>query len=203
MKQKIIDSTILLFYIAPILGFGLPRDYYLKFALALILSVPGIVYLIRSKDYLKISYIGNWKKSIIFELSWIVPVFITLLTIKFGFTDIHIFNASQSTRFKAQLNPLVFYIFYATLSSPIQEFVFRGMLPMHLKNIFNNDVVQIFISSLVFGLAHFWYPLNWIIPGTFILGFILAFDRHRYNSLVGPSIGHALVGVIAFNLNLI
>ncbi|MEI6728321.1 MAG: type II CAAX endopeptidase family protein [bacterium] len=203
MKQKLIDSSILLFYIAPILGFGLPRDYYLKFALAVILSVPGIIYVLKSKDFQKISYIGNWKKSLMFELSWIVPVLIILLTLKFGFTDIHIFNASQSTRFKAQLNPVVFYIVYAILSSPIQELAFRGLLPMHLKNIFKNDTAQILISSLVFGLAHFWYPLNWIIPGTFVLGLILAIDRLKYNSLVGPSIGHALVGVIAFNLNLI
>ena len=89
-----------------------------------------------------------------------------------------------------------FFIFYIFVSSPVQEFLYRGALPAFLrKRHFNNSSVC-FISTFLYSFVHIIYK-DWLtLLFTFAIGLIWFFCYNKSKNLIGVSFSHAILGVI-------
>jgi membrane protease YdiL (CAAX protease family) len=112
-------------------------------------------------------------------------------------------SANYEGTLRTTVPPLLFIVLYGLISSPLQELIFRGLMMHHGNQIFKRQFISVFITSFAFSLAHIWYPSIALVYITFILGIIWGISRIKYNSLVGPSIGHAVIGIIGFLFNII
>ena len=199
MKQKIL---IIFLYLLPILGFVTPSNFWLKFSFSFLLSIPGLVYLFKEKSIFRISYIGDWKKSLRFELSWMLPIFICIAAYRY-FYPVSEFGFTGAGSMASQVPPLVFFFLYSVISSPLQEFIFRGLMMFHIGKFVKSKYWVVFLSAFIFGISHIWYPLLWVTPATFFLGLIWGYDMIQNKSLIGVSFSHAFVGLTAFFFGLI
>ena len=84
-------------------------------------------------------------------------------------------------------------IFTCLTAAFVEEFIFRGYLLPRLQILTKNKWVAIFLSSVLFGLAHFGYSdLNrMLFP--FIIGLIFSFYYSKYRSLTILIICHFLM----------
>ena len=93
-------------------------------------------------------------------------------------------------------------IFFATVFFVVpEEIIFRGFIQGYLQSAVSNSYVAIFLSALVFGLAHLlngaksYSPEGWnlkLAAMTFVAGLYLGFAYFITGSLVLPTILHAL-----------
>ena len=88
-------------------------------------------------------------------------------------------------------NRLIAYIF---LSSPIQEFIFRGYLTWRLKQVFTHQLTIKLVSVSLFTFVHlpFYSPLLLLISAT--MGFLYIWVYSRDRNLYAPTISHSLIG---------
>lgn len=84
-------------------------------------------------------------------------------------------------------------VFTCITAAFVEEFIFRGYLLPRLQMLTKNKWIAIFLSSLLFGLAHFGYAdLNrMLFP--FIIGLIFSFYYSKYGSLSVLIITHFLM----------
>jgi len=87
-----------------------------------------------------------------------------------------------------------------------EEIIFRGFIQRYLQSNISNISVVIFLSSIIFGLAHIpngargFLPKQWnwkLVVMSFVAGFYLGFAYFLTGSLVVPIILHALFAVVA------
>jgi membrane protease YdiL (CAAX protease family) len=187
----------------PILGFALAGDLVIKFVLATTLSVPGLIYVIKHRELFELSYIGNWKKSLLFEASWLAPVLVVIALFGNQIRQILLTSVNYQGTLRTTVPPLLFILMYGLISSPLQELIFRGIMMHHSDKIFKKQFISVFVTSAAFSLSHLWYPSVSLVYITFILGIIWGISRIKYNSLIGPSVGHAIIGITGFMLNII
>jgi len=90
----------------------------------------------------------------------------------------------------------VWIILYASVSVPLQEFIFRGVLQKALYRI--GTARAIFITSAVYGLIH--YPDPLLIVLTFAAGLAWGYSYYKHPNLLGPVISHAVLGLFLFLL---
>lgn len=158
----------------------------------------------------------NWKKnaweSILFTiplllfmvgLKWMmiktIPAFKDLSVFQFG-DPVHPFlrffgEGEDHTRFYTMLGLYIAFV-------PLQEFIARGCLQSCLRNFFtspNRIVLSILSSNLLFGMFHGLKSFTFI-GAAFFLGLFWGWLYQRQNSIVGPSISHAIVGAWAFGV---
>lgn len=91
-------------------------------------------------------------------------------------------------------NPLVFVFVGIVLAPIVEEIFFRGFLFNGFRQRYGWNKAALF-SSVFFSLAHL-EPVA-LIP-TFVLGYLLAYQFHRSNSLWPGIILHCLVNSLAF-----
>lgn len=74
-----------------------------------------------------------------------------------------------------------------------EEYLFRMVFYNRFLTLTNNKLITILLSSLIFGLAHFSYDIEWIIIST-IFGLFLSSARtlFKYCSFVSLVIAHGL-----------
>jgi membrane protease YdiL (CAAX protease family) len=198
------ESILVIFlYLIPIIGFASMDSLWAKFLVATILSIPGIIYIIKNRDLLEISYIGDWKKSLLFEFVWLFPVLIIIYFFGNEIRELLLTRTNFEGTLRSSVSPLIFILIYGIMSSPLQELIFRGVMMHHFEKIFKLPLVSVVITSLVFGLSHIWYPSISLVYITIILGLLWGFSRVKYNSLVGPSLGHAIIGIVGFLFNIV
>ena len=84
-------------------------------------------------------------------------------------------------------------VFTCLTAAFVEEFIFRGYLLPRLQILTKSKWIAIFLSSLLFGLAHFGYSdLNrMLFP--FIIGLIFSFYYSKYRSLTVLIICHFLM----------
>ena len=89
---------------------------------------------------------------------------------------------------------------YSMISAPPQEFVYRKFFFQRYRLLFPSDRVMLLMSSLSFSFVHiiFRHPIPLLL--TFIAGYWFSQSYQRYNSLLLPSIEHALYGSLAFSI---
>lgn len=107
-----------------------------------------------------------------------------------------LFRAHSAPGGAAQPVSTPFLAFYILISAPIQEFVFR----YRLKMIFGSraPVPYVLASAILYSWIHVIYFDPLILIGAFILGLIWAAIFWRTNDLIGVSVSHAAIGIMAF-----
>lgn len=93
-----------------------------------------------------------------------------------------------------------FYFIFAVAF--VEEFVFRGFIYSKIKNISNNEILAIIISSLLFGLFHLFGGNVIQLVMTTIIGSILCIFRYKIKNcstlslIIGHGIYDALITVL-------
>lgn len=89
-----------------------------------------------------------------------------------------------------------FFVFYIFISSPVQEFLYRGALNGILEAIGAKEPVQMIITSLLYSFVHIIYKDILTLLLTFAIGLIWFLCYRKTKNLVGVSISHAILGVV-------
>lgn len=90
-------------------------------------------------------------------------------------------------------NRLIFYIFG---SSPVQELIFRGYLTYRLEQVFSRKIWIVFISTLIFILAHVPFKSPILLLVAAMLGVYYILNYLKYKNLFAVAISHGFVGSI-------
>lgn len=89
-----------------------------------------------------------------------------------------------------------FFIFYIFISSPIQEFLYRGALESAFEKLRIPYVVRMFSTSILYSFVHIIYR-DWLtLVLTFIIGLVWYYCYQKPKNLIGVSISHAVLGVV-------
>ena len=89
-----------------------------------------------------------------------------------------------------------FYLFYLFISSPIQEFLYRGALTSIFRRMNLSDSRNWIMSSLLYSFVHIIYRDFLTCLLTFAIGLIW-YKKYEYNrNLIGVSLSHAVLGAI-------
>ena len=127
----------------------------------------------------------NCKKSIVAVLP---------ITIIFALAGIVIWVLGYSRI--APNESMYFFVFYILISSPVQEFLYRGAIPGMLNKMNYGYHVQLIVSSVLYSFVHIIYK-DWITLGlTLIMGIIWFVSYKKSNNILGVSISHAVLGVV-------
>ncbi len=92
---------------------------------------------------------------------------------------------------------------YILLLSPVQEFIYRGVLTAILKqrNI-SNKIILIF-TSILYSFVHIIYLDIVTLILTFIIGMIWHKIYMKTENLIGVSISHSVLGAVTIVLGII
>lgn len=126
---------------------------------------------------------------------------VSMMTFILIITGIILFNLKIS-RFQPS-ETLSFYLFYIFISSPIQEFIYRGALTSILQQINFRKSSIILTSSILYSLAHLGYKdfITYIL--TFLIGLLWHQKYLKTKNLTGVTISHAILGVITIFIGII
>lgn len=195
-KSIIIILTIISIYIGiPILillnfiNFN-HKFYYLTFGSIFIYFIMRVLGFNNSELGITLQ---NTKKSI----KNVIPITSLLITI-----TIILLLINTNYKFH-QKETILFYIFYIFISSPVQEFLYRGALTKMLDYLKIKDTNKLFFTSTLYSFVHVIYknPLTLIL--TFIMGIIWHQNYKKTNNLIGVSISHAILGVLTIGAGII
>lgn len=89
-----------------------------------------------------------------------------------------------------------FFIFYIFVSSPIQEFLYRGALNGILEKFEVSEPVRMVLTSLLYSFVHIIYKDLLTLLLTFGIGLIWFRCYRKTKNLLGVSISHAILGVV-------
>ena len=123
---------------------------------------------------------------------------ITLILIVIGI----ILSSFKISRFQPS-ETLSFYLFYIFISSPIQEFLYRGALTSILQQINFRKFSIILISSILYSLAHLGYKDLITCILTFLIGLLWHQKYLKTKNLAGVTISHAILGIITIFIGII
>lgn len=113
-----------------------------------------------------------------------------------------ILSSFKISRFQPS-ETLSFYLFYIFISSPIQEFLYRGALTSILQQINFRKSSIILISSILYSLAHLGYKDFITCILTFLIGLLWHQKYLKTKNLTGVTISHAILGVITILIGII
>lgn len=89
-----------------------------------------------------------------------------------------------------------FYLFYIFISSPVQEFLYRGALPAFLEEWRVGNKLVCIISTFLYSFVHIIYK-DWLtLLLTFGIGLIWFFCYRKSKNLLGVSVSHAILGAV-------
>lgn len=194
MESMKITSKIMLFLFICLIYIGLPLSIlfgfihfaYKFYALTIGAIVVYGVFRLFGFTNLELGItVQNTKKSIVH----ILP-----LTIVLAITGIAIWLSGFS-----RITPneqWSFFLFYIFISSPVQEFLYRGVLEAALDKYKLPYIARMMISTALYSFVHIIYK-DWLtILLTFMIGLIWYFCYQKTKNLIGVSISHAVLGVV-------
>ena len=194
-SNRLILLSIFTFYIViPFLSLINPLFFKNKF---IILTIGGIlIYILLRLSGLNNSSLGI--KPIKTKQSIRDVSVITLILIVIGI----ILSSFKISRFQPS-ETLSFYLFYIFISSPIQEFLYRGALTSILQQINFRKFSIILISSILYSLAHLGYKDLITCILTFLIGLLWHQKYLKTKNLAGVTISHAILGIITIFIGII
>lgn len=194
MKKSIVLGLVLGYIAIPLLIFFgvLPFEYKFVF-----LAAYGIL------SYLVLRFMGVRNS----ELGLTTKKWQASLKSVIGVTLFFVIAALAAYKFiGARFEPsetLLFYLFYVFISSPVQEFLYRGATTYFGKTFSLNKWSTILISALLYSLVHIIYK-DWILlVATFVLGITWHLIYLKTDNLLGVVISHAIFGALTIFLGLI
>ncbi|MEH2465212.1 CPBP family intramembrane glutamic endopeptidase [Nostoc sp.] len=96
-----------------------------------------------------------------------------------------------------------FYLFFVSVSSPIQEFLYRGFLFGIFSRVKLDIWLQILLSTSLYSFVHLIYRDMPTLLFTFIIGMLWGCHYAKYRNLYSIIISHSLLGVIAILVGLV
>jgi membrane protease YdiL (CAAX protease family) len=90
----------------------------------------------------------------------------------------------------------LFFLFYIFISSPLQEFLYRGALGAFIQKLTKNYITRMLITSLLYSFVHIIYKDILTLALTFAIGLIWFRIYDKTKNLLGVSISHAVLGVV-------
>lgn len=143
----------------------------------------------------------HWKRNTVEAIFLSIPILVGMILLKWilietvpGYEDLVLFGD-----YNRQPYFFLFQIGYVLLV-PLQEFIARGCLQSCLQNFFRSKdrvFLGILTSNLLFGMFHGLHAFSFIIIA-FLLGCFWGWIYSRQESLVGPCVSHALIGLWGF-----
>ena len=114
-----------------------------------------------------------------------------------------IYYLTHGSRLDNSAYQWLFYLFFVAISSPIQEFLYRGFLFAIFKRAKFTTWVQIILSTLLYSFVHLIYRDIPTLVFTFIIGIIWGWNYAKFGNLYSVIISHSLLGAIAILVGLI
>lgn len=93
--------------------------------------------------------------------------------------------------------PWYFYVFYISLSSPLQEFLYRSYLFNRLAQIQLNQGFIIIITAILYSFAHSIYQDLLTVLLSLIIGLYWAYHYNRFKNFYSITLSHTILGIIA------
>ncbi|ELS46272.1 CPBP family intramembrane metalloprotease [Microcystis sp. LEGE 00066] len=93
--------------------------------------------------------------------------------------------------------PWYFYVFYISLSSPLQEFLYRSYLFNRLAQIQLNQGYIIIITAILYSFAHSIYQDLLTVLLSLIIGLYWAYHYNRFKNFYSITLSHTILGIIA------
>ena len=136
--------------------------------------------------------VENWQSSLLSIVGLtLLFVVLALLAYRFGYAR---FQPTET---------VLFYLFYVFISSPVQEFLYRGVTTYFGKSFGLSVWLIVLISSMLYSLVHIIYKDWTLVVATFGLGVIWHWVYLKTNSLVGVMFSHSVFGALTIFLGLI
>lgn len=114
-----------------------------------------------------------------------------------------IYYMMQGSRIDNSAYKWTFYLFFVGVSSPVQEFLYRGFL----FSIFSRAKVslwtQIILSTFLYSFVHLIYQDLPTLLSTFIFGMFWGYHYAKYRNLYSVIVSHSLLGAIAILIGLV
>jgi membrane protease YdiL (CAAX protease family) len=114
-----------------------------------------------------------------------------------------IYYIIQGPRIDNSAYKWTFYIFFVGVSSPVQEFLYRGFLFSIFARAKLNNWSQILFSALLYSFVHLIYRDLPTLLSTFIIGMFWGYHYAKYRNLYSIIISHSLLGAIAILIGLV
>jgi uncharacterized protein len=114
-----------------------------------------------------------------------------------------IYYLLQGTRIDNSAYTWPFYLFFVAVSSPLQEFLYRGFLFGIFSRAKLAIWLQILVSTLLYSFVHLIYQDVPTLLSTFILGLFWGCHYAKFRNLHSIIISHSILGAIAILLGLV
>ncbi|PIE03794.1 MAG: hypothetical protein CSA81_00450 [Acidobacteria bacterium] len=193
--NRAIIGLLLVFYLAmPVLILVDVIDFEYKFVVMVVFALVSYVLLringVKNKQ-LGITSDGWWD-----SIKIVLPITIIFIALAL------VFYSLGWSRFEPT-ETLEFYIFYVFISSPVQEFLYRGMTTYFGKT-FNLPIwLTVIIAASLYSFVHIIYKDYVLVASTFMLGLIWHYLYLKTKNLAGVALSHAAVGLLTIFLGLI
>lgn len=96
-----------------------------------------------------------------------------------------------------------FYLFYLFISSPLQEFLYRGALTAVFTRLGLPLFVTALLTTVLYSFVHIIYRDKLTMLLTSVIGVIWFFCYQSSGSLLGVSISHAVLGAVTIAVGII
>ncbi|MBW4667841.1 MAG: CPBP family intramembrane metalloprotease [Cyanomargarita calcarea GSE-NOS-MK-12-04C] len=188
-RQKLI-LIMSLGYILPVLLLYLKIiPFFWRFYL-LILTAIAILAITRLYNFSAVE-LGLTKQRLGISLKFIaLPTlaFVLLMLINYITQGLRIDNSTYQ---------LPFYLFFVGVSSPVQEFLYRGFLFAVFSRAKLAPWLMILLSSLLYSFVHLIYQDVLTLLCTFIIGVLWGVHYVTYRNLYPIILSHSVLGVVA------
>lgn len=120
---------------------------------------------------------------------------VTVLTVILGILGVFLYLTGIGGRFSPN-ETVSFYLFYIFISSPAQEFLYRGALVRILTRLNASERSKMIVSSALYSFVHIIYKDFWTLILTFCIGIIWYRCYRKTNNLLGVCVSHAVLGIV-------
>ncbi|WP_017651549.1 CPBP family intramembrane glutamic endopeptidase [Fortiea contorta] len=114
-----------------------------------------------------------------------------------------IYHMTQGSRIDNSAYTWSFYLFFVSVSSPLQEFLYRGFLFGIFERAKLAIWLQILFSTILYSFVHLIYRDVPTLLSTFIFGLFWGYHYAKYRNLYSIIISHSVLGAIAILLGLV
>ena len=128
---------------------------------------------------------GEWRKS----LRDVMPITLGLVVICL----VYYFAGYSRLDNTVSFGFLLFYIF---ISSPVQEFIYRGFSTKLFQELTSKKWIVIVLSSVLYSYVHVIYTDIFTVLATFVIGIIWHYIYMKTTNIIGVSLSHAVLGIL-------
>jgi uncharacterized protein len=194
-QQKVI-LIVGLAYILPVLLIYLKLVPFSWRFYILILAAVAILAIARLYRFSTVE-LGFTKQNLRSSLSAIAPPTLASVVL------MCIYYMLQGSRIDNSAYTWPFYLFFVAVSSPLQEFLYRGFLFGIFSRAKLAIWLQILLSTLLYSFVHLIYQDVPTLLSTFIFGLFWGCHYAKFRNLHSIIISHSLLGAIAILVGLV